>query len=428
MTELRAAQTTMEWIMTAKSVAQLPLGQDYALRCLARAGIVAESASDWVAIAESWKEDFEDPATAGECLGKAESIADVTNEGWYEIAEARAAMGEFSKVVEICKERLEETTWSRIKEIEAKVPLPAGTTALDWIEPGETAKASDGSAEEADDAMENDYVVDGIKNLVDAERFAENTREYIRIAARWRKWFPTLQNAEECMERAEEAVDIPTDRVLLAICWKENFQNIGKAVANMKEAENHAAMGSNSDDWERILQTWERKFQDQDNYLSCAAKWAYSLATDDWYEIENTIRGSFAYNRIIQIQTTLDDLGTLSGHEQKHNIGIWNEEYLSERNPGNYARYYRFTLEQSKKTWIHMTSEDNYSGGEGDPEPDRHSYLIMGEDPAGEVLEEDHRLTWITYPVLPPGTYTLEVNTSKEDRDRLFAVSISIYD
>ena len=105
MAKLRAAQTAMEWIMAAKSVAQFPRGQNHALRCLARAGIVAESASDWVAIAESWKEDLKDPATALESLGRAESIADETNEGWYEIAEARAAMGEFSKVVEICKER-----------------------------------------------------------------------------------------------------------------------------------------------------------------------------------------------------------------------------------------------------------------------------------------------------------------------------------
>ena len=299
---------------------------------------------------------------------------------------------------------------------------------MDWIESGETAKASDGSVEEADDAMENGYVVDAVKNLVDAERFAENTRAYIRIAARWRIWFPALENAEECMERAEEAVDTPTDRVLLAISWKEHFQNIDMAAANMEEAEDHAAMGSNTDDWELILQTWERKFEDQDNYIRCAAKWAHSLDTDNWYEIENTIKDSFAYNRIIQTQTTHDDLGSLSAHERKHNIGIWNEECLSERNPGNYARYYRFTLEESKKTRIDVASEDNYSGGDDDPEPDRHFYLIRGEDPVGEVLEEDDGLRWTTYPVLPAGSYTLEINTSNEDRGRLFAVSISMYD
>ena len=428
MAELRAAQTAMGWIMTAKSVAQFPRGQNHALRCLARAGIAAESASDWVAIAESWKEDFKDPATAVESLGRAESIAEQTNEGWYELSEAWVAMEEFPKVVEICEERLEETTWSRIKEIEAEGPLPVGTAALDWIEPGETAKASDGSVEEADDAMKNGYVVDAIKNLVDAERFAENTSAYIQIAARWQKWFPTLEKAEECMERAEEAVDIPVDRVLLAICWIEHFQDIGRAVAALEEAEDHAAMGSGNDDWELILQTWEREFQGQDNYIRCAAKWAHSLGTDNWYEIENTIKGGFAYKRIIQTQTTHDDLGSLSAHEGKHKIGIWNEECRSHRNPGNYARYYRFTLEESKQTWIDVTSEDNYSGGDDDPEPDRHFYLITDEDSVGEVLEEDHGLRWTTYPVLPAGSYTLEINTSKEDRDRLFAVSIYICD
>ena len=428
MAEPRAAQTAMEWIMAAKSVAQFPRGQNHALRCLSRAGIAAKSASDWVAIAESWKEDFKDPATALESLEMSESIADETDEGWNELAEAWAAMGEFSKVVEICEERLEETTWSRIKEIEAKGPLPAGTTVLDWIEPGETAKASDGSVYEADDAMENGYIVGAIKNLVDAERFSESTRAYIRIAKRWQKWFPTLKKADECMERAEEAVDIPIDRVLLAICWKEDLQDTGRAMATLEEAEDHAAMGSNNDDWELILQTWETKFQDPDNYIRCAAKWAHFLDTDNWYEIENTVRSSFAYNRIIQTQTTHDDLGSLLGCEGNHIMGIWNAECLSERNPGSYARYYRFTLEESKKTWIDVKSEDNYSGGDDDPEPDRHFYLLRGEDPADEVLEEDHGLTWTTYPVLPAGSYTLEINTSKEDIDRLFAVSISIYD
>ena len=368
MPELRAAQTAMEWIMAAKTVAQFPRGQNLALRCLARAEIVAEIASDWVAIAESWKEDFKDPATALESLKRAESIADETNEGWYELAEAWAAMKEFPKVVEICEDRLEETTWSRIKEIEAQGPLPAGTTALDWIEPGETAKASDGSVEEADDAMENGYVVDAIKNLVDAERFAENSRAYIRIAERWRKWFPSLGNAEQCMDRAEDAVDIPIDRVLLAICWKEHFQDMGRAVATLEEAEDHAAMGSDNDDWELILQTWERGFQDQDNYIRCTAKWAHFLDRDNWYEIENAVRSSFAYSRITQTQKTHEELGSLSGREGKHTMGIWNTECLSERNPGNYARYFRFTLEESKKTLIDVTSEDNYSGGDYHPE------------------------------------------------------------
>ena len=428
MSELRAAQTAREWIMAAKSLAQFPRGQNHALRCLARAGIAAESPSDWVAIAESWKEDFKDPATALESLERAESIADETDEGWNELAEAWAAMGEFSRVVEICEERLEETTWSRIKEIEAQGPLPAGTTALDWIEQGETAKASDGSVYGADDAMENGYIVGAIKNLVDSERFADSTRAYIRIAERWQKWFPTLEKAQECMERAEEAVDVPIDRVLLAICWKDHFQDTGRAVATLEEAEDHAAMGTNDDDWELILQTWETKFQDPENYIRCAVKWAHSLDTDRWYEIENVVRSSFAYSRIIQIQTTHDDLGSLSGRQGKHIIGIWNAECLSERDPGNYARYYKFTLEESKKTWIDVTSEDNYSGGDDDPEPDRHFYLLRVEDPADEVLEEDHGLTWTTYPVLPAGSYTLEINTSEEDRDRLFAVSISIYD
>ena len=75
-----------------------------------------------------------------------------------------------------------------------------------------------------------------------------------------------------------------------------------------------------------------------------------------------------------------------------------------------------------------MTPEDNYNGGDDDPEPDRHFYLIKDEDSVGEVLEEDHGLRWTTYPVLPTGSYTLEINTSKEDKDQLFAVSISIYD
>ena len=88
-------------------------------------------------------------------------------------------------------------------------------------------------------------------------------------------------------------------------------------------------------------------------YLPMARGFLYLVAVMDWHSryvvawrLSNTLEADFF---VYALQTTHDNLGSLSAHEGKHNIGIWNEECLSHRNPGNYARYYRFTLEESKK-------------------------------------------------------------------------------
>ena len=83
-----SAQTTTEWILVARSLVATANGDDQALRCMARAGMQAANAGDWLAMAAAWKDHFADPAMARECLQKAELLVKETGEGWDDIAEA----------------------------------------------------------------------------------------------------------------------------------------------------------------------------------------------------------------------------------------------------------------------------------------------------------------------------------------------------
>ncbi len=51
MVQENVAKTAAEWVFVAKSVAQLPGGEGQALRCMARAKLLAKGATDWLAVA-----------------------------------------------------------------------------------------------------------------------------------------------------------------------------------------------------------------------------------------------------------------------------------------------------------------------------------------------------------------------------------------
>ena len=86
------AKTAAEWVFVARSVAQLPGGQDQALRCMARAGMAAQDVADWLAVAKAWAETFNDSEMARQCMSHAESHAE-NSDSWNLIADVWEGMG-----------------------------------------------------------------------------------------------------------------------------------------------------------------------------------------------------------------------------------------------------------------------------------------------------------------------------------------------
>ena len=76
-----AAKTAAEWVLVARSVAQMPGGEAQAMRCMARAAVLAQGVEDWIALAKAWAQDFCDEEAARQCMGRAEIIAK-TSDDW----------------------------------------------------------------------------------------------------------------------------------------------------------------------------------------------------------------------------------------------------------------------------------------------------------------------------------------------------------
>ena len=407
-TSNNAAQTTTEWIFVARSLARTTNDQNQALRCMALAGMRAANANDWIAAAAAWAADFGDPAMAHECLGKAALIAEETGEGWDGIVEAWAGMKNFRKVVEICREVHEPRPWARIAEIKSQGTLPPGTMVTDWIEPGEGRQSSRDAVENADEAMENDDTVEAIRYLIDAESLADSTGDYVRIAERWRKWFPELDEFEKIMADAEEAVDTPSEWVWIALKWKDDFQDYDKAVACM-----WAAKGGTASSWEHVLRAWQEDFQDLDSFRR-ALNTAYSEGVP-FGQMTSMVVGDLEAYDLIE-KTSLVDLGTLT-ESMVSRVGAWDKEHHSERRQGSIAGYYRFSLSQDRHATIILTSDvDNYL------------YLIRGEDPNGHAIAVDQgesleALSLINFN-LDAGTYTIEVTTDQVEAFGIFNLKI----
>ena len=72
-------------MFVAKSVVQLPDGENLALRCMTRAGMADEDVSDWVVVAKTWADTFNDSEMYQQCMSIAESVAK-TSDDWELIA------------------------------------------------------------------------------------------------------------------------------------------------------------------------------------------------------------------------------------------------------------------------------------------------------------------------------------------------------
>ena len=414
------AKTAGEWVFVARTLAQLPEGQNQALRCLARAELLAESVSDWLAVAAAWNQDFNDPEMARQCMSKAEAPAkdEDSDESWMQIADMYLEMGDYPQAIEIYRESVELRSWRHLAELRNIYGKNSdGTTPLDWVEPGMTGRASRDLVWEAEEYLSDNYAM-AIRLLLEAESLAEGSRDWVRIAGKWREGFPNSDSAKQCMERAEEVVDVAYDWVLIATAWKDGFQDSDNAIRCLEEAEDHA--NKSSDSWTKILEIWKDDFQDIDNYLRCVEKCANDLE-DPWDCLETALYDDFAYNQFIQRQGVFIDLGPLTEYAQTC-IGIWGSDCASERRPGSYARYYGFTLLEAEKVSIYL--ESKYT--------ETYLYLVSGDSPNGEVLDEgevqhydDSFLSGVGR-TLSPGAYTVEATTFQEKETEIFTLKIYV--
>ena len=396
----------------ARSVGQLPDGLSQALRCLARAGMLAQDVPEWLAVAKAWTQDFNDSEMAQQCLAKAESYAE-DSEDWVRIAEVWVEMGCYSRAIEIYRESVEPRPWRYLTELEnIHGGNSDGTTGLDWVEPGMTARASRDLVSEAEEYFSDNHAM-AIRILVEAEYRAERSSDWIRIARKWNEEFQDSDSGNRCMEEAEGNADDIYDWVRIAKTWKKDFQDLDNGIRCMKEAELHAG---DADSWEWTLETWKEDFKDTDNYLRCVEECAKHLE-DPCSCIEKALYDKFVYDRFVREQVAFVDLGALT-ESIRTRIGIFCGECISERQPGSYARYYEFQLPQAAEVTIYLESNE-------DNPVNPYLYLINGNIPNGEVLGKDHGPLSFVNCSLPAGPYTLEA-TTEEKATEISKVNISV--
>ena len=396
-----AAKTTSEWVFVARSVAQFPDSQSQALRSMARAGILAQDVSEWIAIAKAWAQDFDDLEITQQCLAKAEPLAE-DSEDWEGIAEVWVEIGYFSRAIEIYREHVGPRPWQYLTELKNIYGERSdGTTVLDWVEPGMTARVSRDLVSEAEEYFSDNQAM-AIRVLVEAEIFADCSSDWVRIAKRWREEFQHSEGVERCMQKAEDAVDDVYDWVRIAKTWKDYFQDSDTAFRCLKEAEE---CGGDVDSWEWIFEIWKEDFQDPDNYLRCVEKCADDLE-NPWSCIGTAIYDEFAYHQFIREQAAFIDLGTLT-ESVPARIGVWGSECVSERLPGSYDRYYGFNLPYPADVTILLESDELNSA-----EP--YLYLLGGYSPSGGVLAKDRGSLSLVKCNVPPGLYTIEAATAEK--------------
>ncbi len=166
------AKTAAEWVFVARSVAQLPGSQDHALRCMARAGLTAQDLVDWLAVAKAWAQDFNDSEMARQCLEKAESIAEGSDDS---------------------------DDWIRLARI--------------WKE----------------DFQDSDNVTRCLE-VIEAD--AEDTDDWIRIAKIWKENFQDTENAIRCMTEAEELAESFEDYSAIEETWRVDFRDVDRDIVN----------------------------------------------------------------------------------------------------------------------------------------------------------------------------------------------------
>ncbi len=256
------AKTAVEWVLVARSVAQLPGSQDQALRCMARAGVAAQDAADWLAVAKAWAQDFDDTEMARQCLTKSESfaldanglgqIADAWEEltGSYEIADPLAD----SPYIE--KESANSDSLGEPAFYEPGKYLPFGWFGEVWL------LLEQGDLEGANACM------------TQIESLANSSENWMDIAEKWESEFNNSTRALQCMAKAESMAIYSGEWTNIAGKWNYAFNNYDKALQCMAKAE---SMAVEHFEWTNAASTWNYMFNDSDKVLQCMMK-AESMA------------------------------------------------------------------------------------------------------------------------------------------------------
>ena len=166
------AKTAAEWVFVAKSVAQLPDGENPALRCMAYANMAAQDMGDWLAVAKAWAQDLGDIKMGRQCMANAEDIAGYSEE-----------IDNWLKIAKIWKEDFQD--------------LDCVTRCMEVIE---------GTAEDIDD--------------------------WVRIAKICKDDFQDIEKAIRCMEIAEAIADDFEDYSTLEETWRVDFQDVDRDIVN----------------------------------------------------------------------------------------------------------------------------------------------------------------------------------------------------
>ena len=122
----------------------------------------------------------------------------------------------------------------------------------------------------------------------------------------------------------------------------------------------------------------------------------YTVEATTYYR--SAVTGAFTLD--VRPVVRVQELGTLT--ETYTTPGTWSDDFVSERQAPNYARYYEFTLETPADLRIDLTSE-------------RDTYLYLVRDD-GTVVDENNNVgrsinSRIVQTALAAGTYTVEATT-----------------
>lgn len=400
--EASGAKTASDWVFVARSVEQLPGGEEQAIRCLARASILAETSSEWVDIALAWSIVCHDHDMLRESLVKAESIAE-EGEDLVRIAGIWVEAGDIDQAIRIFRESEDPSAWQYLTELQGiHGGRNDGTTVLDWVEQGMTARSSSETVSEAAEYY-NDNKTEAVRLLVVAEKQASSTRDWLRIARAWKNELESSDSANYCMDEAESAIDDGYDWISISSTWKNTFQDVDSAIACLEAAED--AAGDDEDCWELILNAWKDDYRDPESYMRCAEKCAIA-SKGNFLFASNALFDDFVREEFMCKQSIFTDLGTLS-ESSRNFVGIWTTETDSGHPQGYLARYYSFTLDRRGSVVITLEVDSEYCD-EAD------LLLAEGIEPRGNVLGQNSGQWSRIRRDLGPGTYTIKASTDAD--------------
>ena len=410
--ENRTAKTATEWVFVARSVGRLPDGQTQALRCMARAEVVAESGTDWLTVALAWYQDFDDLDMARQCLAHVEAKADYDPDAWEQTADAWVQIGCVPEAVKWHLKLVDLEPPRFVEDIDDP-PWGFGTTSIDWARDKARGLVA-GAREQIQDNLN-----DALRSMVEAEYVAEDSRARISIAQSWVEDFRDTESAARCLDAAEEFADNCYECTEVASLWKNLLSDHDRGVRCLREAER---MATHVEEWHDIADTWKRDFEDMDAYYRCldaAGRHIEEFSSEEFLDFEKDAFDDLA----ARDEAGVMDLGVLASHSL-HRVGTWQRGCLSTHREGSNARYYSFTLTEDDEVSLFLTSGVN-----------NFLYLIRGAGPNGALLNQDYSAEnehdedpdsniAIIKGNLTPGTYTVEAATHRQAATGIFALTI----